>query len=78
MLGTQKDNMEDMYSKGRNTPTKGEINGRAKLTSEQVIVIRNRFVPYCRKNGSGAIAREYGVTHQAIRSIVRGETWKDV
>ncbi|EIM13852.1 HNH endonuclease signature motif containing protein [Pseudomonas chlororaphis] len=76
VLGTQKENMEDMYSKGRNAPTKGEINGRAKLTSEQVSVIRNRFVPYCRKNGSVAMAREYGVTHQAIRSIVRGKTWK--
>lgn len=77
VLGTQKNNMEDMYAKGRNTPTKGEINGRAKLTIEQVRAIRARFVPYCRKNGSGAIGREYGVTNEAVRSIVRGDTWKD-
>ncbi|RON52897.1 hypothetical protein BK666_02000 [Pseudomonas frederiksbergensis] len=76
VLGTQKDNMDDMYAKGRNTPTQGEINGKAKLTSEQVEAIRMRFVPYCRINGGGAIGREFGVTAQAISSIIRGESWK--
>lgn len=41
-LGTQADNVHDMYRKGRNKPTfsKGEANGGAKLTEAMVIEMR--------------------------------------
>ena len=74
-LGTQADNMADMYAKGRNTPTVGVINGRAKLTAEEVVTIRARYVHHCRKDGASAIAREYGLTPQAISALLRGESW---
>jgi hypothetical protein len=74
-LGTQADNVADMHAKRRNKPTIGELNGMSKLTGEQVAAIRARYVSYCRKNGARPMAREYGVTHQTISSITRGDSW---
>lgn len=52
----------------------GEKHPASKLTSDQVLAIRARYVLYCRKNGSKAISREYGVTPTAILSLVNGKT----
>jgi hypothetical protein len=79
-LGTSADNTHDMDRKGRRriVPHIGEDNGRAKLTAQDVRDIRSELVilghPDC---GYKAIARRYGVTPQQIRTIVRGEQWKD-
>ena len=54
---------------------KGEANGRSVLTEDMVAEIRS-------KHSSGfsmrALGREYSVTHESIRKIVHGETWKHV
>lgn len=39
-LGTQSENIRDMYSKGRNKDQRGENGPRSKLTPQQVIAIR--------------------------------------
>ena len=53
---------------------KGEGNGRAKLTAEQVFEIRER---YARGDTSfPKLAEEYPVTFSAIHRIVTGKTWK--
>lgn len=80
-LGSAKDNTQDMMGKGRHrAPSKGpnrplrrmEATMR-KLDEEQVATIRERFA-------AGGVSmrqlgREYGVTHESIRKIVRGITW---
>lgn len=71
-LGTPQDNMTDMVKKGRSGRLPGQLNGRAKLTPEQVAEIRRRH-----RHGLGsALAREYGVAPTQLREIVHGESWR--
>lgn len=69
--GTQADNMRDKKERGR-TP-KGEAHARAKLTDAQVAMIRTRYRPYCRLNGTYALARELGVSQSLVSAIVLKE-----
>lgn len=69
-LGTQKDNSEDMVGKGRQS--KGEKNGRVKLTKEQVIEIRAITKPLMQ------LAEEYGISFGQIGKIKRRERWRHV
>jgi DNA-binding XRE family transcriptional regulator len=78
-LGTQADNIIDMYSKGRQakwelTRRKGEANGSAKLKIEQVKEIRRLFRP--RFMGYRQLAEKFGVSRHTIAAIVRGVIWK--
>ena len=47
------------------------------LTPGQVQIIRGRYFPRCRKNGSAAMAKVFGVSPSAIRRAVRGINHKD-
>jgi len=75
-LGTQKDNMADMVSKGRRAPTAGVFNGRAKLTKEQVCRIRDLIAD------QGMLLREiakmFEVHVETISRIKHRIYWKDV
>jgi hypothetical protein len=74
--GTPVENMMDKRLKGRAKPGdhRGEHNGRAVLTSEQVVAIRIRFAAGER---AGDLAREFGVSRSQVLRIVRGQTWLD-
>ena len=69
-VGTQKDNMMDCASKGRNALTK------AKLTEQDVRDIRTEYnlgtTTYVE------LAKKYNVRKNAIGLIIRGETWSHV
>jgi len=54
----------------------GHRNIHAKLTSSQVIQIRERYA--VGNISQRALAQEYGVTNGAINFVVHGRTWKDV
>jgi len=76
-LGTQSENLSDMYAKKRggirNLPT-GESHHMTKLTLTQVKSIKE--IPYYR----GLFfqkAREFGVSRPTIRNIYLGRTWKN-
>lgn len=71
-LGTQAENVRDMFRKGRNVNVRGERHPAAKLTQEQVMSIRMRCA-----NGEGRrkIAREYGVSSTNVRHILKGRIW---
>jgi hypothetical protein len=72
-LGTQTANMRDRQSKNRQA--RGEQQGRAVLTIEDIKEIRRRCKPYDKENGCTALAREYGVKHPTISNVITGETW---
>jgi hypothetical protein len=74
-IGTQKDNMADMRSKGRGPDTKGSANGRAKLSEDDVLEIRKR-----RANGLTitTLAAIYGVSLNVISLIDRREIWTHI
>ena len=74
-LGTQLDNMSDREAKGRGGQKlrRGEGNGRAKLTCEQVLAIRNRHAV-----GDVSMTRmadEFGVSKTHISHILHRKTW---
>lgn len=84
-LGTNQDNIRDAERKGRlyhatgpefskvmSAVTKGERNGRAKLTAVQVARIRERIAEGERPID---LAREYGVTPGMIGHIKHGRSW---
>lgn len=76
-LGTLAENVADMMAKGRhrNGVSRGEANGRAKLTAGQVDEIRGR----ARGGGESraALARIFGVSWPTIDRIVRGTRWRE-
>jgi len=80
-LGTVADNVHDMIAKGRKyagpslASIRGERVGSAKLTAPQVQEIRARS---SNGEGSGALAKAFGVDSSTIRTIVRRETWRHV
>lgn len=54
--------------------------GRARLTAEQVVEIRNRYARGANKfspDSAGKLAREFGVTLRTVKQIVHGEVWRD-
>jgi hypothetical protein len=72
-LGTQKQNLQDMASKGRST--RGERNARSKLTEKDVAKAKELL-------GSGSsctgIAKMLNVSVSCISSIKRNERWSHV
>lgn len=69
-LGTHADNMLDCKSKGRFAS--GENHGNANLSDAQVIEIRLRYSDGERGTD---LAKEFGVSQQAISKIIRGISW---
>jgi hypothetical protein len=80
-VGTNLENTRDMVSKGRKHLTigskaqQGVLNGRARLTEEDVRKIRRRFA-----EGELQInlAPEFGITQGAVHKIIARRTWKHV
>lgn len=72
-LGTQRENSADRDAKGRSGPrARGEDQYFSVLTEQKVLIIRQKFSEGQAKR---AIAREMGVSHSTIRSIVSGKQW---
>lgn len=73
-LGTQKDNVRDSVSKGRNMV--GEKQNFAKLTNEKVIEIRSL---YSKGNISQTeLGKKFNVHQHTISCLVRRQTWKHI
>ncbi len=73
-LGTQLDNVRDMYNKGRDNKSKGENQHSSKLTEKQVLEIRSKYIPY--KYHTYILAKEYDVDPKTIHKIIKRITWK--
>lgn len=62
-------------SRNRTSWNVGEANPSAKLTADQVMTIRLLHVPRCRKFGTLAFARKYGVSIMTIQRVVHENQW---
>jgi hypothetical protein len=72
-LGTQKDNIHDMYTKGRAVDNSGEAHGSVKLNKDNIIKIKEmRMYGYLLKE----IAQSFGVSYPHISKICNGKKWK--
>ncbi len=72
-IGTNKDNYDDLKNKGKHVY--GSRHGMAKLTAKDARKIREKYIP--RKYSIRRLAKDYGVTSNAIASILYGLTWKE-
>lgn len=74
VLGTYKDNTQDMLQKGRRKAYRafGENNPVSKLTLEQA-----KFIKANPELGHKQIADMFGVSPNCIRGVRIGRTWKD-
>lgn len=74
-LGAYSDNMKDMVKKGRNRDDRGSKHPMAKLTEEQVLMIRKRL-----ENGDKGcdLASEYNVHNMTISQIKLRKKWKHI
>lgn len=89
-LGTQRDNMEDMFAKGRSgilgkPGQAGTKNGLSKLDDDAVRHIRSLGLKVTIKgqhNPDGPkvteLATVYKVSTSAVRLVIAGKTWKHV
>ena len=79
-LGTQRDNVRDMQKKGRERHSTGEGHYHSKLTADQVLEIRRRYVKgrgrYIRGN-SLELAQAFGVSRGTITDVVT-RAWKHI
>lgn len=73
-LGTQADNIRDMFQKDRRPSTKGIRHGSAKLNDDLVRQIREKYATG--EHTHRGLARTYGVSYSRIFSIVNRLTWK--
>lgn len=72
--GTVQDNIDDKV-KAQRQP-RGETNGRAILTEEQVKEIRAKYVPWV--YSTTKLANEYNVTSATIGYIIKRKVWKHI
>lgn len=76
VLGQQRENVRDMWERGRAKVLTGAANGRAKLTEAQVAEIRQRFRHHDRIDGGMVLAREFGISYTAMKTILAGRSYK--
>ena len=55
--------------------SRGEKNGRAKLTEKQVLEIRSSYIPRDKNFCKRKLAKKYGVSYETITRIVCGTLW---
>lgn len=73
-LGTDADNWEDCQQRGRERHPKGEEHGKARLTEEDVKMIRKQYRP--RRVPKWLFAELFGVSVSCIGHVVSGKNWK--
>lgn len=69
-LGTPKDNMVDMITKGRKRSALGSDASRSKLNEDQVLQIFSDERTY------KEIAKEFNITHEQVSNIKHKKDWK--
>jgi hypothetical protein len=76
-LGTNQDNCDDKFSKGRQACVAGIKNPNVKLTPEQIVQIKREYALIVgRKNQKTRLAQKFGITATHVRKIIVGTLWK--
>lgn len=72
--GTQSQNVADCINRGRRKENHGSLNGRAKLTQDDVDAIRRAYqVPGATVR---SVAPLFGITSSQVWRIVSGQAWR--
>lgn len=73
-IGDYKQNVKDMYERGRHNHPTGVRHGCAKLTEQAVREIRSLWPSVSQKE----LAKRFGVNQSTISGVTNGETWREV
>ena len=71
-IGSRSDNIQDSITKGRFHAAKGENSGRAKLTEDDVIKIRES------KKTQRSVAKEFGISPTHVWYLRNGHYWRHI
>ena len=74
---TYSENQRHAYETGLIKPTKGEMNGQAKLTAADVEFIRSHYKPRSHDYNVYTLAEMFGVYPQHISRIIHKQRWDD-
>lgn len=74
-LGTQLENLADMYKKGRDNHYKGKGHWNVRLNEQDVINIRKEYIP--RKNKAEILAK-YKINQPQLSRIITKKRWAHV
>jgi hypothetical protein len=75
---TAKENYAHSRERTIERTPRGEGFSRSKLKNEDIIFIRNNYIPYNKEYGARPLSRHFGVLHEEIRKIVKREVWKHI
>lgn len=73
VLGSNKDNSQDMVDRGRST--RGSKHPNAKLTERDVQIIRDEYKFRDKEFGGRALAARFNVTPMTISDIINNRRW---
>lgn len=74
--GTHKENMKDMTNRNRSYKPNGEKHPNCKLTEQDIIDIRAKYIP--RKYTQQKLADEYNLSIQHVSDIINKKKWKHI
>ena len=75
-VGTQADNVRDMFNKGRANKATGANNAKTKLTAAQVAEARALYIPKKYGHGAAVLGKKFGVSKMAMQEVLAGRTHK--
>ena len=75
LVGSQQENVADMWQRDRAASFAGEAHGQARLTDDDIRNIRERLA----EGGTvKEVAAEYGISGRTVRAVRSGERWGHV
>ena len=75
---TSSENTRHAYENGLASARRGVDHPLAKLTEEDILYIRENYIPYDSVYGARALGRKFGVNKNSIRDIVSGKSYVNV
>jgi outer membrane receptor for monomeric catechols len=75
---TSSENVQHAYQNGLMLPRYGTDNHIAKLTKDEVVYIREHYIPRDKEYGARPLARKFGIDHTCILDIINGVSYANV
>lgn len=68
-------NIQHAYDNKLKIALKHEKHSQSKLTTEEIIYIRQNYIPKNKEFGSRALAKKFSISHTQILKIVKNKNW---
>ena len=75
---TREENIQHAYKYGLIKPKIGTLNGRCKLSYEEVSFVLENYIPRHKEFGAKPLAEKFGVAPQTISAIASGQNWRQL